>query len=39
MVFIYKPFGINLLFVNIIKQIIYCMLSRSSEKPSDGIGL
>lgn len=26
-------------FVNIRKQIIYCMLSRSSEKPSDGIGL
>ena len=26
-------------FVKIIKQIIYCMLSRSSEKLSDGIGL
>lgn len=29
----FLPFG------NIIKQTIYCMLSRSSEKPSDGIGL
>ncbi len=26
-------------FVKIIKQIIYCMLLRSSEKLSDGIGL